>query len=182
MIPSRTLRLLVVGLILVSTAGCDQVTKHFARTQLNQFEPAALAGGFIELVLAENPGAFLSLGASLPKAARAGLFTAGIGVGLVLLLIYLFRAVALPWLSFLGLGLIWAGGMSNLFDRFIRHGLVTDFILIRAGPFHTGVFNVADVAIVAGTVILIASLRGARKHGSSKIRNPRPEARTEVSE
>src|SRR6185436_15158093 len=102
---------------------------------------------------------------------------AGIGVGLVLLLIYLFRAVALPWLSFLALGLIWAGGMSNLFDRFIRHGLVTDFILIRAGPFHTGVFNVADVAIVTGTVILIASLRGARKHGSSKIRNPRPETR-----
>src|SRR6266404_8960304 len=99
MTPSRTLRLMAVGMILISTAGCDQVTKHFARTQLNQFEPAPLAGGFIELVLAENPGAFLSLGASLPEAARGGLFTVGIGMGLVFLLIYLLRAVALSWLS-----------------------------------------------------------------------------------
>jgi len=159
MTPSRTLRLLAVAMILISTAGCDQVTKHLARTQLNQFESAALPGGFVELVLAENPGAFLSLGASLPEAVRGGLFTAGIGLGLVLLLIYLLRAAALSWLSFLGLVLIWAGGMSNLVDRFARHGLVTDFILIRVGPFHTGVFNVADLAIVTGTVVLITSLR-----------------------
>jgi signal peptidase II len=121
-----------------------------------------MAGGFVELLLAENPGAFLSLGASLPEAARGGLFTAGIGLGLILLLIYLLRASAVHWMTFVGLVFIWAGGMSNLFDRFARHGLVTDFILIRAGPFHTGVFNVADVAIVAGTVILIASIRRNR--------------------
>jgi signal peptidase II len=151
--------LLAVGLILISTAGCDQVTKHFARKQLNQYETSLLPGGFVELILAENPGAFLSLGASLPEAVRGGLFTTGIGLGLTLLLIYLLRVVAIPRLSFFGLVLIWAGGMSNLWDRFARHGLVTDFILIRVGPFHTGVFNVADLAIVAGTIIVVMSLR-----------------------
>ena len=157
--PSRTLRLLVVGLILISTAGCDQVTKHFARKQLNLFEPSPVAGGFVEFVLAENPGAFLSLGASLPESVRGALFTAGIGTGLVLLLIYLLRVAAIPWLSFLGLVLIWAGGMSNLWDRFARRGLVTDFILIRVGPLHTGVFNLADLAIVSGTILVVLALR-----------------------
>jgi signal peptidase II len=157
--PSRTLRLLAVGLILISTAGCDQVTKHFARKQLNHYESSPLPGGFVELILAENPGAFLSLGASLPELVRGGLFTAGIGAGLVLLLIYLLKAVAIPRLAFFGLVLIWAGGISNLWDRCVRHGMVTDFILIRVGPFHTGVFNVADLAIVAGTILVVVSLR-----------------------
>ncbi len=164
--PSRTLRLLAVALILISTAGCDQVTKHFARKQLNQYESSPLAGGFVELILAENPGAFLSLGASLPESVRGALFTSGIGLGLVILLIYLLKAVAIPKLSFFGLVLIWAGGMSNLWDRFARHGLVTDFILVRVGPFHTGVFNMADLAIVVGTVIVILSLRAQQSRSN----------------
>jgi signal peptidase II len=166
--PSRTIRWLVVGLILISTAGCDQVTKHFARKQLNQFESSLLPGGFVELTLAENPGAFLSLGASLPESVRGGIFTAGIGMGLVLLLIYLLRAAAIPRLSFFGLVLIWAGGMSNLWDRFARNGLVTDFILIRGGPLHTGIFNVADLAIVTGTIIAVVSLSAQRNSASRK--------------
>jgi signal peptidase II len=158
--PSRTIRLLVVALILISTAGCDQMTKHLARKQLNSVESTPLAGGLVEFVLAENPGAFLSLGASLPEGLRGGLFTAGISLGLVALLIYLLRVEAIPWSSFFWLVLIWAGGMSNLVDRFFRHGLVTDFMIIRIGPLHTGVFNVADLAIVTGTIFLLLSLRG----------------------
>jgi len=159
MTASRTIRLLAVLLVLACTAGCDQATKHFARRELPQFGSAALPGGFIELALAENPGAFLSLGASLPEPLRAGLLTVGIGLGLTLLLVYLVRVSTIYWLSFLGLALVWAGGMSNLVDRFARHGLVTDFILLRVGPLHTGVFNIADLAIVTGTIVLLASLR-----------------------
>ena len=39
------------------------------------------------------------------------------------------------------------------------NGLVTDFILLRAGPLHTGIFNLADLAIVFGLIILFASLQ-----------------------
>ena len=53
--------------------------------------------------------------------------------------------------------------MSNLVDRFARKGLVTDFILLRVGPIHTGIFNVADLAIVAGLIILAASAWRAGK-------------------
>jgi len=169
MIPSRTFRLLAVLLILLSTAGCDQATKHLARTELSQWRSSPFAGGLVELTLAENPGTFLSLGASLPEPIRHGLLTIGIGIGLTCLLAYLIRAATLRWTSFLALTLVWAGGMSNLVDRFARKGLVTDFILLRLGPIHTGIFNVADLAIVAGLIMLAASAsRAGKTHAGSK--------------
>src|SRR5437867_2484256 len=58
-----TMRLLAVLLVLLVTAGCDQATKHLARSQLSQVSSATLPGGFVELTLTQNPGAFLSLAA-----------------------------------------------------------------------------------------------------------------------
>ena len=161
----RAIRLGAVFLVLLCTVGCDQTTKHFARTELGQSGSQTLPGGFVEFTLAENPGAFLSLGASFPAAVRGALLTCAVGLGLACLLAYLLGSSRLRRLSFLGLALILAGGTSNLVDRLARHGLVTDFMLIRAGPFHTGVFNVADLAIVAGALILALALRASpRRH------------------
>ena len=62
--------------------GCDQAS--------NRDEPAqSLLGGFLRLVFAENPGAFLSLGGRLPPAVRFGLLTVGVGLLLLLGLLYL---------------------------------------------------------------------------------------------
>ena len=155
---SRTIRLLAVLAILISTAGCDQATKQLARAGLSQWRSTVLPGGFLEFTLAENPGTFLSLGATLPESVRRFLLTIGVGLGLTCLLAYLVKTSSLRLLPFLALTLVWAGGMSNLLDRFARHGLVTDFMLLRLGPLHTGIFNVADLAIVAGTIILAVSL------------------------
>jgi signal peptidase II len=164
----RAIRLGAVLLVLVCTVGCDQATKHFARTELSQLAPQALPGGFVELTLAENPGAFLSLGASLPATVRGALLTLAVGLGLAILLAYLLGGARLRRLSFLGLALILAGGTSNLVDRLARHGLVTDFMVIRAGPFHTGIFNGADLAIVAGALMLVLSLRGISRKGEAR--------------
>jgi signal peptidase II len=150
------IRLMAVLLVLMGTAGCDQATKHLARAGLSQSGSTLLPGGFVEFTLAENPGAFLSLGASMPAAVRGGLLTIAVGLGLAFLLAHLLRNAKLEWWSFLGLTLIWAGGMSNLVDRLWRHGHVTDFMVIRAGAFHTGIFNVADLAIVVGALTLAA--------------------------
>lgn len=50
--PSRTIRLVALFVALVGTAGCDQATKHFARTELSRMGPVTLPGRFIELTLA----------------------------------------------------------------------------------------------------------------------------------
>jgi signal peptidase II len=50
--------------------------------------------------------------------------------------------------------LIIGGGLGNIYDR-IRFGSVTDFAHIDFVIFQTGVFNVADMSIMAGTIMII---------------------------
>jgi signal peptidase II len=58
-----------------------------------------------------------------------------------------------------GLSLFVAGGASNWADRVVR-GHVIDFINVGYGPLRTGIFNVADVAIMLGVgIVVIAELR-----------------------
>ncbi len=59
--------------------------------------------------------------------------------------------------TFLGLALVSAGGISNLIDRLARHGQVTDFMVVQIGPFHTGIFNVADFAVALGVFLALVS-------------------------
>jgi signal peptidase II len=122
MIPSRTFRLVVLSLVLICTVGCDQATKHFARMKLGQIGSATQLGHFIEFTLAENPGGFLGLGSSFSQTTRTAL-TVCVSFGLAFVLAYLVRNPRLRWVSFLGLALIWVGGISNLIDRFVHHGV-----------------------------------------------------------
>ena len=52
-----------------------------------------------------------------------------------------------------GLGLLLGGAVGNLIDR-IQNGLVVDFLDFRIWP----VFNIADIAICVGAVMLVVSL------------------------
>ena len=153
----QKLRFLILFILLAMTVGCDQTSKHFARLTLSYDTPIELPGGLGELRLADNPGSFLSLGASMPPAWRLALLTLGVGAALMAVFIYLVRNPTPGWLSFLGLTLLCSGGVSNLIDRITRHGLVTDFVFLRLGPLHTGIFNFADCLIVAGFVALMYS-------------------------
>jgi signal peptidase II len=45
------------------------------------------------------------------------------------------------------------GGLSNLLDRILHHGGVTDFVILGSGGLRTGIFNLADVAIFLGSVL-----------------------------
>jgi signal peptidase II len=166
---SHKLRLAVMLLMLGCTVGCDQTTKNIARRELGERGFITLPGGFGEFRLAENPGSFLSFGDWLPKPLRLILFTIGVGFGLFGLLAYLVFGGRFGRLIFVGLGLVWAGGMSNMIDRITRHGLVSDFIFIRIGPFHTGIFNVADVVIMIGGAMIACDLWLRRRHAHASV-------------
>jgi signal peptidase II len=53
-----------------------------------------------------------------------------------------------------GLALFVSGGASNWIDRVVR-GSVVDFMHVGVGPVRTGVFNVADVAIMVGAIVVV---------------------------
>jgi signal peptidase II len=162
MILSRKLRFALLAGVLLCTVGCDQTSKHLARTVLSYERSVVLPGRVVELQLADNPGSFLSVGAVLPNPARFVVFTLGVGIGLTALAAYLTGCARISTARVLSLALVLAGGTGNLLDRVLRDGFVTDFAVIHIGPLHTGVFNVADVLIVSGGAVMVWTFRKSR--------------------
>ncbi|HYM62401.1 MAG TPA: signal peptidase II [Thermoanaerobaculia bacterium] len=147
----------LLTLVIAATAGADQLTKHVARVTLAEGPPRTFLAGFLTLLYAENSGAFLSLGSGLSPAVRATVFSLAVAVGLLFALGVLLvgRIPSRP--DALALALIIGGGAGNLLDRITRQGVVTDFAYLEIGPLHTGVFNVADMAITTGVLWLVVS-------------------------
>ena len=148
-------------LLLAATAGCDRVTKHYAMTTLAGTPSQSFLGDTVRLDYQENPGGFLSAGAGWNAQTRTVVFQLANGA---FLLGTLFMAYRYKWsrLAAVGLILFVAGGLSNLIDR-VAIGTVIDFLNIGVGPWRTGIFNVADVAIMAGIAILIVDQTLSRR-------------------
>ena len=147
--------------IVILTIGCDQMSKRVASTHLVDTPRKSYLNDAFRLEYAENQGAFLSLGANLPPWARTALFTFGTGVVLLVGAVSLFTH---SWsrLAVIGICLYLAGGASNLLDRLVD-GRVIDFLNIGVGPLRTGVFNIADIAVMGGVVLfLLGHVRRAR--------------------
>ncbi|MEN0056382.1 MAG: signal peptidase II [Mucilaginibacter sp.] len=149
------LRGLVILLILIVDIGLDQGSKIYVRKHLNYYEVLLpFKSEHFQLVRTENTGAFLSLGDSLGNPWRFILLTLlPAGVLLFGLLYVLLKNNLNKW-NALGIILVLAGGFGNLYDRWVYHS-VTDFMFIKFSWAQTGVFNVADMSIMAGVGILL---------------------------
>lgn len=165
-----TLRLLFVALAFLALLGCDQATKALARDTLAASPPVSLLGGAVRFQYAENPGAFLSLGAGLSPQWRFLLGVVFSGAALVGLAVFAARSTQLSTVQRLGLGLVVAGGLGNLVDRIVNDGRVVDFVSLGVGPLRTGIFNVADVAITAG--VLAAMVAGLKRSATPEREAP----------
>lgn len=152
---STVKRILLVVFVLISGVGCDQVTKAVAGLVLTGGRGWSLLGDTVRLQLVHNRGAFLSLGASLPAEWREGIFLVGVGGALLAVLGYVLFARSLSAAATVGAALVLAGGVGNLLDRLRYGGAVVDFLNVGIGPVRTGIFNVADMAILAGVLVLI---------------------------
>jgi signal peptidase II len=151
----RSRRWAIAALLLLLTVACDQATKHVAAASFMDAIPYSLVGGFVELFYSENRGAFLGLGSDFHHSTRFWLFTVGVGALLLIFSARLFQATR-P-VELIGWSLVIGGGLSNLLDRLLRDGHVVDFLRVGIGDLRTGIFNVADAAIVLGLLCLFAS-------------------------
>lgn len=151
---NKTIRILFVLSILLAQVGCDQISKKVVRQNIEDRQQISVVDNFITLTKVENPGAFLSLGNSLPKTVRIILFIAFPVLLLFAAFIYLFRSKGLSIYGQTGVAFLIGGGIGNLIDR-ILYGSVTDFVHLDFAIFQTGVFNMADVSIMAGMFILL---------------------------
>jgi signal peptidase II len=156
---TRALRLTLVAGVLLCSVGCDQVAKTLARASLAASSPVSLLDDCVRFELAQNRGAFLSLGESLPGIARYLLFVVLVGGALTLTLVFTLRLRSADPIQLVALSLLTGGGLGNLIDRLIHDGAVLDFISIGIGPLRTGIFNVADAAITLGVLLLLIPWR-----------------------
>ncbi len=159
MLSQRMTRFVVALLLFVGCVGCDQATKHLATRNLRGGPPKSYLGNTVRLEYALNPGGFLSLGSRLSPAVRYWFFVLLNVAFLVAIPFVLFGGAKLSLLAFVAVVLLAAGAAGNLVDRVSQDGFVTDFLNLGIGPIRTGIFNVADMAITLGAVMLLLPRR-----------------------
>ncbi len=143
----------LIGIIIALTVIFDQLTKIVARDILGAGIHYTYLNHMIQIFHSENTGAFLSLGANLPEELRFWIFCILVTVGLSYFTWSTFRNKLMPTSQTIAMSLIIGGGIGNLIDRFGR-GSVTDFLNVGIGSLRTGVFNVADMAVTTGAIIM----------------------------
>lgn len=137
----------------------DQLTKHWAVTSLGSDRDIHVVWT-LQFNLAFNNGMAFGQGRGL-----------GPVIGVVATLVIVFLLVSLrnesSRMSMIGMGLLIGGAAGNLIDRLFRgdawlNGAVVDFIDLQWFP----IFNVADMAVNVGAVLLIlSSILSARSNG-----------------
>ena len=146
----------------------DFVTKRLvlAHAELLRFERVEVLGDFFRLVYVRNPGAAMGL-------TPFGRWTlVAISTGAVILLCW-FRARGdqRHRLRRLAMGLILGGALGNLVDRVFYDGLVVDFLDFGLGVHRFWAFNVADIGVSCGGLLLMISVLSeevrARRSGSA---------------
>ena len=166
---NRLLRTIIILLILALNIGCDQISKTIVRNKMQYYDQIVLLHKHIMIQRVQNSGAFLSLGDSLSGPLRLILLNIIPFIAVAYGLYFIFTKTNLNRTLLFGLILIIGGGTGNLYDRIV-HGSVTDFLYINFVLFHTGVFNVADMSIMAGMfIILIHAL--FKKESAPEINN-----------
>lgn len=148
------LKLTVLAVTLPVVLVLDLVTKSWALRTL-AFERGELFGGLVPLTLAFNKGA--AFGISVGEDSR-WLFVPITFVALGLLGILFKQAERGDWLRIVAIALVVSGALGNLYDRLRWDRGVVDFI----GPLDLGfwyfpIFNIADMAITSGAVMLAIS-------------------------
>jgi len=142
-------------IILILVVVIDQWTKVLA-VDIFKGKPAIIyLNGLFQFVYAENPGAFLGMGGGFSRSLRFVVFGLFVLVGLIAMFWSILKN-KMYIKDLLAYSFILAGGIGNVIDRLTHdNGHVIDFMFMDFGFARTGVFNVADMAIVLGFVLAI---------------------------
>lgn len=140
---------------MVACLALDQTTKYYAVQSLQGEPTQRYLGDTFRIQFATNTGAFLGLGNALPENVRFWLFNVFTSLVIVGIFVYVLAASRMKAVESIAFALLISGGMGNLIDRVTRDGIVVDFMNMGLGKIRTGIFNVADVGIMAGIFLLL---------------------------
>ena len=142
---------ILMGLMALGITAADQLTKYFTVKNIQLFGKVEAIEGLFHFTYVQNTGAAFSSfeGMQWLFALIFGFFTAAI--------VWEFWKKSMGFTTFERwcIAAIWAGGLGNMIDR-VRLGYVVDMICTDFIKFP--VFNVADIFITCGCVILLVHL------------------------
>lgn len=144
--------------IALATSGCDLSTKVWAIQSTAQ-GPRSLIPGLLDLVHRENPGMAFSLMVHWPAGVRMALL-GGAALVAVAFGLYTVAQRKLAMAPTVAIGLIIGGALGNLVSR-LQSGTVTDFLHVHRGSFDWPAFNVADMAVSCGAILLAFTMSEA---------------------
>lgn len=157
---------LVIILVIVT----DRFSKQWAIETLKGMPAESYLGDSFRIIYAENEGAFLSLGSELPENVRFWVLAIIPILALGYFGFTLFFNTEVGQWQRIAFAFIISGGGSNIIDR-ILEGKVVDFLNIGIGELRSGIFNIADMAIMAGLFLILPM---AFKSNSPKEKETHP--------
>lgn len=156
MISKKNRNILITIIVFLSIA-FDQFSKIWVRNNFESYVENSIIGDVFTLIKVENTGAFLGMGSELSEIMRILLLIVLPIIVLVSITIYTYIDKSLDKISIIGFSLIIGGGIGNIFDRIV-YGSVTDFLYLNfGGMIKTGIFNIADISVTTGMILILIS-------------------------
>ena len=154
---SKKNRYSLITLIVGLSIAFDQLSKIWVRNNFESYIEKSIIGDVFTLIKVENTGAFLGMGSELSEIPRILLLIVLPIIVLISITLYTYLEKTLDQTSIVGFSLIIGGGIANIFDRIV-YGSVTDFLYINLGGiFKTGIFNIADLSVTTGMILILIS-------------------------
>ena len=132
----------------------DQITKRIALGSLDIGQPVKVAGNFLRMTLAWNHGAAFSMAWGGPW-----VLAAVTAVAVILVSLFIWKQKGSGKLFTVAMGAVLGGAAGNLLDRLQHDGGVVDFIDVGFTSWRWPTFNVADIGITVGGILLILLYR-----------------------
>lgn len=133
----------------------DQVTKLAAQQMLPPYQPVQVLGDVFRLTYIYNPGA--AFGLHVGPMSRF-IFLALTVVCVVILAAWFRSTPSADRLRLFAISLVTAGAIGNFIDRVRSSRGVIDFLDFGVGTLRWPVFNIADIGVTTGAVLLAISL------------------------
>lgn len=150
---NRLIKIFFSLLVIVSNISCDQITKEKVREEISKNETIKVIDDNFILTNVENTGAAMSLGENLNPELKIVFLQILPLLVLLLLFLYIIKEKT-STSNFIAFSFIIGGGIGNIYDR-VLYNSVTDFMYLEFGGLHTGIFNMADVSVVVGTLLIL---------------------------
>ena len=144
-----------ITIIIAVSILLDQFSKFLIRQNVDQYSEIKLIGDYFILTNVENSGAFLGMGSDFSPFVKTIFLIILPVIVLICIMIYVYRDKQIDKISLIGFCFIIGGGIANIYDR-ILYGSVTDFLFIDLGGiFKTGIFNIADLSVTTGMILIL---------------------------